>query len=98
MRRGANHFPPGAAAVFLLGARGAARLGERVPLAVVTQTSSFGLSLDGYPDWLVLLVGTLVAALAIWLLIKLIKLALWLLLVVVLVGGLAAALWLLLHG
>ena len=66
-------------------------------LAVVTQTSSYGFSLEGYPDWLIILVGTLVAALAIWLFIKLIKLALWMLLAVVLVGGLAAVLWVWLH-
>ena len=65
--------------------------------AVVTKTSSFDISLEGYPDWLVLLVGTLVAALAIWILIKVIKVALWLLFVAVLVGGLATALWYFLH-
>lgn len=74
-----------------------ARLGGRVLLAVVTKTSSFGVSFEGYPDWLVILVGSLVAALAIWILIKLIKLALWLLFFVVLLGGLAAALWVLLQ-
>jgi len=64
-----------------------------VLLAVLTKTSSFGLSLEGYPDWLVLLVGVVVAALAIWIIVKLIKLALWVALVLVLAGGLATAAW-----
>ena len=66
-------------------------------LAVVTKTSSFGISLEGWPDWLVLVVGVLVAALAIWVVVKLIKLALWLLLALVVAGGLGALLWLLFH-
>lgn len=53
--------------------------------------------LSPYPDWLVVLGATLVGALAIWLLIKLLKLALWFLLLVVLVGGLAWTGWLLLR-
>jgi len=68
-----------------------------VLLAVVTKTSSFGISLEGWPDWLVLVVGVLVAALAIWGGGKLIKLALWLLLALVVAGGLGALLWLLFH-
>jgi hypothetical protein len=46
---------------------------------------------------LVVLVATLVAALAIWILIKLLKLTLWLLLFVVLIGGVLWAGWLLLQ-
>ena len=52
---------------------------------VVTNTYVFDLS--AYPKWLVVLVGTLVAALGIWILIKLLKLALWLLFFAVLFGG-----------
>ena len=66
-------------------------------LAVVTKTSSFGISLEGWPDWLVLVVGVLMAALAVWIVVKLIKLALWLLLALVVAGGLGALLWLLFH-
>ena len=66
-------------------------------LAVVTKTSSFGISLEGWPDWLVLVVGVLVAALAIWIAVKLIKLALWLLLALMVAGSLGALLWLLFH-
>jgi len=68
-----------------------------VLLAVVTKTSSFGISLEGWPDWLVLVVGVLMAALAVWIVVKLIKLALWLLLALVVAGGLGALLWLLFH-
>jgi len=49
----------------------------------------------GYPQWLVVAVGTLVAVVLIWILIKLLKLALWLLLGSVLIVGLGTAAWLL---
>ncbi len=53
--------------------------------------------LSAYPRWLVVLGATLVAALVIWLFIKLLKVALWVLFFVVLIGGLAWAGWLLLQ-
>jgi hypothetical protein len=52
----------------------------------------------GYPPWLAVLALTVVVALAVWILGKLLKWALWLLLIAVLVGGLATALWLLVEG
>ncbi|MSU25228.1 MAG: hypothetical protein EXS32_15595 [Opitutus sp.] len=64
---------------------------------VTTKSSSFGVSLDGWPDWLVVLVGTVVVALALWLLIKALKWALWVLLFLVLLGGLEWAGWLLMR-
>ena len=51
-------------------------------------TKSTSVDLSAYPKWLVVLVGTFVAALVIWVLIKLLKVALWLLLFAVLIGGL----------
>jgi hypothetical protein len=51
----------------------------------------------GYPPWLVVACLTVVVAIAIWVLGKLLKWALWLLLIAVLVAGFAAALWLLLQ-
>jgi hypothetical protein len=51
----------------------------------------------GYPPWLVVLGLTLAVALAIWILGKLLKWALWLLLIAVLVGGLGWAVWLLIR-
>jgi hypothetical protein len=54
-------------------------------------------SLADYPDWFVVACLTIVAAVAIWIFAKLLKLTLWLVLVCVLVGGGAAALWLLWH-
>ena len=62
---------------------------------VVTRTWSYDLS--GYPRWLVVLVGTLVAALVIWIAIKLLKVALWILFFLVLVGGILWSLALLLE-
>jgi len=52
--------------------------------------------LEAYPDWLVLAVAVIVTAAGIWILGKLLKWALWLLLVAVLaVGGLGVVLLLL---
>ena len=56
-------------------------------LALVKQTVTV-VDLSAYPSWLVVLCGTLMAALAIWVLIKLLKWALWLLFFGVLIGGL----------
>ena len=64
---------------------------------VTTKTYTFTQSLDGWPDWLVVLVGTVAVALAIWILIKVLKWALWVLLFLVLLGGLGWVGWLLLH-
>jgi uncharacterized protein (DUF983 family) len=50
-------------------------------------THAHAVDLSAYPKWLVVIVGTLVVALVIWILIKLLKLALWLLFYAVLVGG-----------
>lgn len=63
-----------------------------VLLAEVVSKSYF-IDLSGYPRWLVVLVGTLVAALLIWIGMKLLKVALWLLFFLVLVGGIAWAVW-----
>ena len=60
---------------------------------VVTKT--WFVDLGGYPQWLVVLVGTLVLAFGIWLLIKLLKLALWILFFAVLIGGVLWAAYLL---
>ena len=62
------------------GLRGGVLLAE-----VVTRTSVVDLS--AYPRWLVVLVGTLLAALIIWILMKVLKWTLWLLLFAVLIGG-----------
>jgi hypothetical protein len=51
-----------------------------------THTYSFDLS--QYPQWLLVLVGTLLAVLIIWILMKLLKWTLWILLFCVLIGGL----------
>jgi hypothetical protein len=54
-------------------------------------------SLAHYPDWLVVAGATLAVALALWLLLKLLRLALWLLLFGVLLVGLTTAVWLVFH-
>lgn len=66
--------------------------------AAATQaTRSFEFDLSAYPPWLVVAVGTLVAALLVWILMKLLKWTLWLLFFGVLIGGLAWAAWLFLQ-
>ena len=80
---------------FLLGAVGQVRLLGGVVLARLTENITV-VDLSAYPDWVVVLGATLVAALAIWLLMKVLKLALWLLFFAVLIGGLAWVGWLLL--
>jgi hypothetical protein len=71
--------------IFVGHARGARLRGGVLLAQAVTKTYSFDAS--AYPQWLVVLVLTLVAALGIWILIKVMKLALWLLFFAVLFGG-----------
>ena len=74
--------------MIFLGVDSGARLGDGVLIAdAVTRT--YFVDLSAYPQWLIVLVGTLVAALIIWILMKLLKWALWLLFFGVLIGGLA---------
>ena len=70
----------------MLGVETHARLGDGVLLAEVV-TKNYFIDLSAYPRWLVVLVGTLIAAVAIWILMKLLKWTLWLLFFVVLIGG-----------
>ncbi|MDO8631877.1 MAG: hypothetical protein Q7R41_15425 [Phycisphaerales bacterium] len=86
-----HHFPPR----FMLGETAPVRLRDGVLFALLTEKVTV-IDLSAYPDWVIVLATTLVAALAIWLLMKVLKLALWLLFFAVLVGGLAWVGWLLL--
>jgi hypothetical protein len=80
------------AQLIFLGVGAGARLGGRVSLAeTVTTTHVFDLS--GVPDWILILGGTLAAATAIYIVMKLLKWTLWLLFFAVLAGGLAWAFW-----
>ena len=60
-------------------------------------SKSYFIDLSAYPRWLVILGGTLVAGLVIWIARKLLKVALWIFLIVVLVGGFGWAIWELLN-
>ena len=51
-------------------------------------TKSYFVDLSGHPKWLVVFVSTLVLALIIWIMMKLLKWALWLIFFGVLIGGL----------
>lgn len=82
--------------MIFLGVRAAPRLGRAVPFAdIVTQT--WYADLSAYPPWLLVLGGSFALALLIWILMKLMKLALWLAFYGVLIGGIAWAGWLLLN-
>ena len=61
-------------------------------------TRSLFVDLSAYPKWLVVLVGSLVAALVIWIVMKLLRWTLWLLFFGVLVGGVLWAACLLING
>jgi hypothetical protein len=80
---------------FLLGVAAPTRLRGAVLLALLAKTTTMLDSLAEYPRWFVVACGTIVAAIVIWIGMKLLKLALWLLLAVVLVAGLGTAAWLL---
>jgi hypothetical protein len=80
---------------FELGARSGARLREPMLSAVVVEQHVTTIDLSAWPRWLVVLCATLVLALAIWIGMKLLKLTLWLLFYVVLIGGICWAAWLL---
>jgi hypothetical protein len=82
--------------MIFLGVAARARLRGRVLLAEVV-TRTWFVDLSDYPRWLVVLGGTLVAALVIWILMKVLKVALWLLFYTVLIGGIGWALWLLVN-
>lgn len=89
--------------MIFLGFGGVAALCFGVFVAVATQASSAAASapndmFHGYPRWLVVLVGSVIAALVLWLFGKLVKWAIWILIIVVLVGGLVVAGQMLLAG
>ena len=52
----------------------------------------------GYPPWLVVTCGTIVAAAVLYVFAKIVKWSLYALVALVLIGGLGAALWLFLGG
>lgn len=63
-----------------------------MPLAEAV-VRAFTIDLSEYPRWAVILAGTGVAAVALWLMMKVLKWTLWLLIVAVVLGGLAWAVW-----
>ena len=56
-------------------------------------TKVYSVDLSAYPRWVAILAGTLVAVVAIWVVMKLLKLTLWLLLFLVFFGGIGWAVW-----
>ena len=65
-------------------------------LAAAAESTTI-IDLSAYPDWLLVLAGTLVAAFIVWLLITMLKWTLWLLFFGILVGGLVWSGWLLME-
>jgi hypothetical protein len=82
----------GAAQLIFLGVGAGPRLVVGVPVAEVV-TQIYTLDLSAYPRWLLILAGTLALAVAIWILMKILKWTLWLLLIAVMLGGFAWAAW-----
>jgi len=80
------------AQIILLGPAGQRRLN-----GAVNSPTNVPDVLAAYPEWLLVLAGTLVLAAAIWLFMKVVKWLLYLLLALVLVGGVGWAVWLLLE-
>ncbi len=68
-------------------------------LALLSKTSALTLvdSLADYPRWVVVVCVTIVLAAAIWVVMKLLKWTLWMLLIAVLIIGLGTAAWLMLR-
>jgi hypothetical protein len=54
-------------------------------------------TIAGYPNWLVVVAGVLAAILLLWILGKLLKWTLYLVLIVVAAGGVAFAIWMVLN-
>lgn len=81
-----------AKAGFGLGEEAAGRLNGRMP--VETAPNPLFESLAGYPEWLVAACLTVVAAVAIWVIAKVLKWSLYLLMVLVLIVGATVTLWL----
>jgi hypothetical protein len=81
--------------IFLGLGRSPRLLGGVLLAEIVTKT--WFVDLDAYPRWLVVFVATLVVALFVWIAMKVLKLALWLLFFGVLFGGTGYAVWLLVN-
>jgi hypothetical protein len=62
-------------------------------LLAETVTQTYFIDLSAYPRWLVVLVATCVVVVALWILMKVLKWTLWLLIIGVFLGGLAWAGW-----
>jgi hypothetical protein len=71
----------------------AARLLVGGVLLAETVTQTYFIDLSAYPRWLVVLVATCVVVVALWILMKVLKWTLWLLIIGVFLGGLAWAGW-----
>lgn len=72
--------------MIFLGVAVAPGLGDGVSFAEVV-TPTWFVDLSAYPRWLVVLAATLLAAAILWVLMKLLKWTLWLLIIVVLLAG-----------
>lgn len=60
-------------------------------LAALTRAAPAADPFHGYPPWLVVAVGTVLAVLVLWIFGKLVKWMIWVLIAVVLIGGFIAA-------
>lgn len=63
----------------------------------IEKTKSYLEVVQSWPVWVQILVGSLVLAAGLWIFSKVLKVAVWVAIVVVVLGGIAAAVWYFLH-
>ena len=66
------------------------------PTTTTTAPSTLWTTFQAWPQWLQVLVGTIVAVVVLWVFAKILKWSLYILIWLVLIGGLAATVWLIL--
>lgn len=66
------------------------------PTPTTTSSPPIWMTFETWPQWLQVLVGTIVAVVALWIFAKILKWSLYILIWLVLIGGLAATVWLIL--
>ena len=86
----ANRASPGAGGNSFSSARGPQLLHPLRMFAVLTKSAAEAGFLADWPPWAIVAAGTLLAALLLWLFGKVVKVLIWILIAVVLVGGVYA--------
>jgi hypothetical protein len=75
----------------------AAVVTKQTPTTTTAAPSTLWATFEAWPQWLQMLVGTIVVVVALWIFAKILKWSLYILIWLVLIGGLAATVWLILR-